>query len=146
MARLGTGAIVLALATLTGCGNRWDDYRWATSSAAFGLPQLGTLGQRGHHELLFHTAEEDKPWVIVDMLEDRSIRRIAIQNRLECCQTRGLPMTVELRSETGNYVQVARRTTPFDTWEVGIVPGRVRYLRIAAESRTYLHLRAIEVE
>lgn len=136
----------MAVVALAGCGNRWDDYRWTASSSAFGLPQSGTLDHRGQHGLLLHTAEEEKPWIIVDMLENRSIRRIVVENRLDCCQDRGLPMTAELRAETGDYVEVARRTTPFDTWEVGVVPGRVRYLRLSAEKKTFLHLQAIEIE
>lgn len=140
------GLLVLAFVALTGCGKPWDDYRWTASSAAFGLPLTGTLDHRGQHDLLLHTAEEANPWVVVDMLETRPVTRIVVKNRLDCCQERGLPMVVELGAGSGNYVEVARRTTPFDTWEIGLVPARARYLRLRVEQKTFLHLHAIEIE
>lgn len=145
-ARGPRGLLVAAFVALTGCGKPWDDYRWTASSAAFGLPVSGTLDHRGQHDLLLHTAEEANPWLVVDMLEDRPITRVVVKNRLDCCQERGLPMVVELRAANGSYVEVARRATPFDTWEIGVVPARVRYLRVRVEQKTFLHLHAIEIE
>lgn len=138
--------VIATCVALTGCGKPWDDYRWTASSAAFDLPISGTLDHRGQHDLLLHTAEEQDPWLVVDMLESRAVERIVVKNRLDCCQERGLPMVVELRAANGSYVEVARRSTPFDTWEIEIVAASARYLRLRVEQKTFLHLHAIEIE
>lgn len=80
------------------------------------------------------------------MLETRSVRRIVVENRLDCCQDRGLPLIAELGAESGAYVEIGRRTTPFDTWEIGLRPARGRYLRLRADQNTFLHLRAIAIQ
>ncbi|HEU5073097.1 MAG TPA: hypothetical protein VFU02_02975 [Polyangiaceae bacterium] len=138
--------LAAALGPMTGCGEPWSDYHWTASSSAFGLPKSGTLKRRGQHGLLFHTTEEAKPWVVVDMLENRTVRRISVENRLDCCQDRGLPLIAELGTESGAYVEVGRRTTPFDTWEIGMLPTRGRYVRLRADRNTFLHLRAIAIQ
>ncbi len=82
---------------------------------------------------------------MVDMLDVRDVKRIIVENRTDCCQDRGLPMIVELRGADGTYVEVARRTTPFDTWEPTISFMATRYVRIRAEGKTFLHLREIDI-
>lgn len=136
---------LLAGVWLAACGNRWDDYRWSASSSEFGQPEHGTLDHCASNGLMFHTSLEQDPWVVVDMLELRRVDRIVIENRLDCCQARGLPLVVELAATPGNFVVVAERETPFDTWEVIVEPASVRYLRLRAKGRTYLHLGAIAI-
>lgn len=134
-----------ALATLSGCGNTWDDYRWVASSHASGLPQSGRLSDVGAYGLLLHTELERNPWVLLDLLKSRQISHIVIENRLDCCQRRGLPLVVELDDADVGYVEVARRTTPFDTWEIRFPPARARYVRIRSEARTILHLGSVKL-
>lgn len=131
--------------SLVGCGNRWDDYRWSASSSDFGHPERGTLEHSASNGLLFHTSLEQDPWLVVDMLEVRPVDRIVIENRLDCCQARGLPLVVELGATPGKFAVVAERTTAFDTWEVTLQPVSARYLRLRAKGRTYLHLGAIAI-
>jgi hypothetical protein len=145
MGNKGMWAALVALGALTGCGDRWDHYTWRASSAGFGLPQSGKLDFLGQHELLLHTSEEPNPWVIVDMLEERVVSRIVVQNRLDCCQERGLPMIVELGTTSDHFEEVGRQQNPFDTWEVSVPNTKARYVRVRAASRTYLHLRAIQI-
>lgn len=138
-------AAVLLIGGLSGCGNRWDDYSWTASSAFEGFPKSGTLRKRESYGLVFHTTEENSPSVTVDMLKERSVTRVVLRNRLDCCQDRGLPLLVELGTSPSNYVEVARRTAPFDTWEISVAPTQARYLRVRADRKTTLHLTGIEI-
>ena len=138
-------AALLMLAGLSGCGKPWDKYSWTASSTFEGFPKSGILRQRQAYGLLFHTAEETNPSATVDLLKERSVTRVVIRNRLDCCQDRGLPMVVELATSPDKYVEVARRTTPFDTWEISVTPTQARYLRVRAEKKTTLHLTGIEI-
>jgi hypothetical protein len=141
----GAAAVAAAIApTLVGRG-AWEKYRWNASSAAYGYGTSGVLGQHGAVGLLFHTTLEHHPWVVVDLLAKRTIRRVTVVNRGDCCDDRCLPLVVEVADEHGAFTEVARRTQPFGTWNAEF-PARVaRSVALWVEARTYFHLQEIQI-
>jgi hypothetical protein len=97
------------------------------------------------YDLVFHTDEQQNPWVIVDLLAQRMVEKVTIVNRSDCCQERGLPLEIDLAGPDGKFFQVALRTTVFDVWEATFPRQRARFLRLQANSKTALHFRDIEI-
>jgi len=146
------GALLLAVGVVAGprlirlmAHHRWDKYRWHSSSASSGFKANGTLGEHQIADLVFHTEFENGPWVVIDMLESRSIDRIVIMNRQDCCFDRGLPLLVEVGNDGVTFTPVGRQTTLFDTWTVDFAAREARYVRIRSEGATILHLAEIRI-
>jgi len=139
-------AIAGALALLTlGLRKPWEKYAWSASSAWSGFPQSGTLGQHGAYGLLFHTEEEDNPWVVVDLGKTRTIREVLVKNRADMDTDRGLPLVLELGGQDHQFAAVESRATRFDVWDVKFAPRPARYVRLLAQGRTVLHLREVQI-
>lgn len=148
------GALLVAVGVVAGprlvrlvAHPRWEKYRWHSSSASSGFKGSGTLGERGSAEfdLVFHTDSQTGPWVVIDMLESRSIDRVVIVNRRDCCFDRGLPLVVEVGNDGVVFAPVGRQSTLFDTWTVDFAAREARYVRIRSESTTILHLAEVRI-
>ncbi len=148
------GALLVAVGVIAGprlirlmTHPRWKNYRWHSSSASSGFKADGTLGERGSAEfdLVFHTDLQTGPWVVIDMLESRSIDRVVIVNRRDCCFERGLPLVVEVGNDGVVFAPVGRQNTLFDTWTVDFAARDARYVRIRSESATILHLAEVRI-
>lgn len=122
-----------------------SDLRWRSSSAATGFVRGGRLGGDSRRaNLLFHTLEEQEPWVEIDLGEARPVDTVAVQNRLDCCRSRGLPLVLE-RQDGQRWIEVARRTEPFVRWSPSFDPFVARRVRLRADGRTVLHLGDVQV-
>ena len=97
------------------------------------------------HELVFHTALEDRPWVSIDLLETRWLHGLEILNRTDCCQERAVPLVVEVAGEDGHYAEVARRNETFAVWKPVFDNRRARYIRLWVDARTSFHLEEIRI-
>ena len=135
--------LVIAVPRLT-ASPPWADFTWKASSAAGGFPQAGTLVTLPSG-LLFHTDLESGPWVLIDLLERRSVSRIVLRNRQDCCFERALPLIVETGDSPDSLSRVGRQTQVFDRWVVEFAEREARYVRVRAESTTYLHLSEVEI-
>ena len=139
-------AIAAALVLLTlALHQPWEKYAWSASSAWSGFPQSGTLGQHGAYGLLFHTEEEDDPWVVVDLGKTRTIKEVLVKNRSDMDTDRGLPLVLELGGQDHQFATVESRTTRFDVWDVKFAPRPARFVRLHARGRTILHLREVQI-
>jgi hypothetical protein len=135
--------LVLAIPRLTASPPS-ADFTWNASSAASGFPRAGTLVPLPSG-LVFHTDLEAGPWILIDLLERRSISRIVLRNRQDCCFERGLPLVVETGDSPDTLRRVGRQTQVFDRWVVEFAEREARYVRLRAESSTYLHLSEVEI-
>lgn len=124
----------------------WPSFTWKASSAFEGFADSGTLGSDEETELLFHTALETKPWVLIDLQVPRRISRITLENRQDCCFERGLPLVVEVGSRPDALREIGRQSTLFNEWKLEFPARDVRYVRLRADAVTYLHLRRVEIE
>lgn len=116
------------------------------SSQYEGYPIEGSVRMRSPGNLLFHTLEEESPWVEVDLGEERLISRVEVRNRSDCCGDRAVPIVVEVRrAEHEPWVIKARRDRPFVVWVADVRGATARYVRVRAPRRTSLHLEGLGV-
>jgi hypothetical protein len=101
-----------------------------------------TVGECGN--ALFHTQEDDEPWVMYDLGHEVDLHSIDVQNRTDCCYERAVPLVVETSSNGEAWNEQARTERAFATWSAGLA-GRARFIRLRADRRTYLHLGAVIV-
>jgi hypothetical protein len=78
----------------------------------------------------FHTNQEANPWVRFDLRGRKSISRVVVMNRLDCCHERAVPLVVEVSDDEKQWREVARRTESFATWRTSFPRVRARYVRI----------------
>jgi hypothetical protein len=95
--------------------------------------------------MAFHTNEEDGPWIEFDFGRSRRFSSMTIENRLDCCEERAVPLIVEVSSDGSNYEEVARRTHVFDIWKPRFATVDARFIRLRVPRRTYLHLKSVRV-
>lgn len=144
-ASLAVGALVIGIPRFRAAPT-WAGFSWRSSTSLDGFPSSGKLGDSRHRELLFHTAQQDRPWLLIDLNTPRKIGRVVVHNRRDCCFERGLPLTVEVGETEQTLKAVGQRSDLYDVWQVEFSPREARYVRVRAESTTYLHLGGVEVE
>jgi hypothetical protein len=93
----------------------------------------------------FHTLEEDRPWVEIDLGGKRHFGSIRIANREDCCGERAVPLVVEVSNDRKTWHEVARRDEPFNTWNKDFPPVSARYVRAMLTKKGMLHLRKVSV-
>jgi hypothetical protein len=117
---------------------------WRASSAAEALPLAGRgASPTGGAAMFFHTAPESAPWVQLDFGARVALHKVDVENRVDCCGERAVPLVMELSSDGAAWTEVARRAEPFGTWTVDLPAREARYLRLRAMRVTSLHLHAI---
>ncbi len=121
---------------------------WETSSA------VSNTAQKGHEQklirrlgmLFFHTKEEDKPWIVFELEAPRTISRVDVRNRSDCCAERALPLVVETSTDGKIYEEVARNTEMFVEWSATFEPRSASHVRLrAGKKKTSLHLEQVEI-
>jgi hypothetical protein len=148
IARYGVLSLLLLSVAIVGgyvWTHPWRRYPFHASSAYIGFKQAGSLGDAPARGLLFHTNEEDAPWVEIDLLVPREIHSVVLKNRQDCCAWRGVPLVVEVTTDRTHWDIVAQRDEQFDTWRADFPPVEARYARIRSLKRTVLHLHEIQV-
>lgn len=94
--------------------------------------------------LLFHTNNENEPWVIFDLQKPTTIHEIDVTNRLDSYQERALPLVAEVSSDRQHWKEVGRRTEAFTTWTDTFPATSARYIRLKVPRVSTLHLKAVE--
>lgn len=124
-----------------------DKYEWRASSSTKGFASSGFLGQLDAFGLVLHTGYERAPWVEIDLEQVRTIERVIVRQRLDCCQNQGLPMVIELAGEDKQWRQVAEKTTPFDSWVARFSPQTARWVRIRSTAKsTAIQVREVRID
>jgi hypothetical protein len=90
--------------------------------------------------MFFHTTEEDKPWVEIDLGAPQKFSRVEVVNREDCCPERAVPLVIEVSDDQKNWRDVARRTEVFREWETTFNQVSARYVRARVDRRSVLHL------
>jgi hypothetical protein len=112
------------------------DRPFRTSTSWSGCPCEG---------MFFHTVEENNPWVEFDLGAPKSIKRVDVANRPDCCADRAVPLIVEVSTDRTQWSEVARRTTEFSEWTAKFPARRARYVRLRVPKFTQFHLKSVAV-
>lgn len=127
--------LVFAIRAMTIGPNLAKQRPFRTSSK---LPECATGD--GCDDVMFHTRQEDNPWVEFDLGGTKRVHRIDVRNRTQCCQERAIPLVAEVSNDHIHWKEVARRDTEFSTWTVRLPPTPAAYVRLRVPRSTYLHL------
>ena len=96
-------------------------------------------------KVLFHTLEEENPWVEIDLGAIQAVRRVEVKNRTDCCWERVVPLVVEVSSDRAQWIEVARRDHEFIRWTASFSRRHARYVRLRVAALSTLHLEEIAV-
>ena len=118
---------------------------WRASSSQYACrPEIASCGGAAT-SIFFHTAEEQRPWLEIDLGEAVSFSEVIVHNRSDCCAERASPLLIEAGKDRGHLLQIARREEPFDVWHARFKPQTARYLKLSVQRRTMFHLERVEV-
>ena len=141
---LGAGALVAAVNT--GETDLAAGRPWRTSSTEEDVgcrsPEQSCAESPG---FFFHSTDEDKPWIQIDLGLPQRIGEVQVDNRSDCCADRAVPLLIEVGTDPRRLRQVHRRDEPFVSWRAEFTPTIARYVRVRAARRTVLHLSRIRV-
>jgi hypothetical protein len=112
---------------------------WVASSILKGVPKAE------RREYLFHTQEEDSPWVQFDLGAPTTFSTVEVTNRQDCCPERAAPAVIEVSNDASNWKQVAQRKDSYSVWTARFAPTSARYVRVRVTRRSMLHLAAVTV-
>lgn len=93
----------------------------------------------------FHTLDDERPWLEIDLGEKHRIRGAVIENREDCCADRAVPLVIQVSTDHKNWKEVARRTEVFGTWSPTFNPVNARWVRIMVLKRTSFHLHRAKI-
>jgi hypothetical protein len=93
----------------------------------------------------FHTVDEDKPWIEIDLGKVTEFSELIVKNRSDCCADRAVPLIAEVSAKRSRWKTVARIDTTFDEWNPSFAPVEARYVRLKATRKTLLHLERVRV-
>lgn len=118
---------------------------WSVSSTA--APGCVSPEQQCQNSLdfFFHTAEQDNPWVVIDLGRLQRISSVEVENRRDCCKERAVPLVLEVSSDGKQFQPILQQAESFSTWTAEFAPLDARWVRLRAQRRTYLHLARVRV-
>jgi hypothetical protein len=151
------GAAVLVLLAIAWSVSGVIEKRFARPNIALGRPvtissQFGDIAL--DHTLLvdgdrtnlgFHTDTGPNQWVMIDLGAPKSISKVVVYNRAECCQERAIPLRIEVSDDGSSFRKVADRTEEFDVWTAKGLSEKGRFVRIRHLGANFLHLSEVEV-
>jgi hypothetical protein len=120
----------------------------ASSEAFSTTPEGAVDGIRYGSQLGFHSAEQDQPWLSIDLGREVAIARVAAYGRSDCCFDQSIPLALEASDDGTTYRQVARREEPFsqpDPWIIEARDLKARFVRFRTLRHSFLVLSEVEV-
>jgi hypothetical protein len=91
----------------------------------------------GCADLLFHTNQEDGPWVEFDLGASKKIHVIDVGNRPDCCEERAVPLIAEISTDRITWREIGRQDKDFSRWKLKFPPTTTRYVRLRVPRQTY---------
>jgi len=146
--RIGT-VVAVAAGTVYAGGATWKSYRrgpnfalhtQASASSNFaGYDTAAGVVDGNTSDLGMHTAQQERPWLQIDLGQMRPIRQVVVFNREDCCRDRAVPLTLEVSADGKDFREIARRDFEFSKWRATVGPVEARYLRFTSLKKTWLH-------
>lgn len=122
--------------------------RTTASSAEFGTQPSDVVDGKNFGGFGYHSAEEESPWLRVDLGRSYKVREVRVFARHDCCLDQSVPMAIETSTDGEQYVAVAQRDEPFDQVDPWTITPRgisARYIRVRVLRLAVLVLSEIEV-
>lgn len=116
---------------------------WRASSQAFECHPLQQECGGSATAIFFHTNDEEKPWVEIDLGAPTSLGRIKVVNREDCCQERAVPLVIEVSDDRIQWRNIAHRKDQFQSWDLTFKTVKARYLRLQVARHTIFHLERV---
>lgn len=95
--------------------------------------------------IFFHTNEEAEPFIVYDLGQVKSPRRIEVTNRRDNnLAMRAVPLILQASLDGVTWRELARREYWFDVWRADFPATRARYLKLSVGRRSMLHLERVQ--
>jgi len=120
---------------------------WRASSAFPGVTPCTSPAQECTESpfFFFHTLDEDKPWLEIDLGSKQRFTGARIVNREDCCADRAVPLVIEASGDHKSWHEVARRTEVFGNWKPAFPAVTARWVRVRVDKRATLHLNGVKI-
>jgi hypothetical protein len=143
-------AVLIALVLLVRFATRKPNYAetaaWTTSSGFNGTPTHGVgFEPLSIAPVFFHTNPQTDPWLEFDLVHERSISAITVDNRADCCGDRAAPLVLEVSLDHTHYTSVAECHDTFLSCTRAFPATQARYVRLHVPRQTSLHLEHVEI-
>jgi len=122
--------------------------RVIASSHAFGTTPEGAVNGKKYEPLGFHSAEEESPWLSIDLGEPHVIRRVKAYGRIDCCLDQSIPLAMEVSDDGNSYREIGEMTEEFSQWDPWVIETRslvARFVRFRTKRNSALVLSEVEV-
>jgi hypothetical protein len=96
-------------------------------------------------DIFFHTQPQDNPWIDFDLGAVKTVKKIEVRNRTDCCSERAVPLVVEISVDDQKWVEVARRDKEFTDWSATFPAKKARFVRLRIPRSSVLHLEDVAV-
>lgn len=93
---------------------------------------------------IFHTLEQQDPWVRYDFGSAQLLHSIDVENRTDCGTARAVPLIVETSDDGQKWIEHIRTERPFMTWSAPL-SGHARHVRLRVAAKSYLHLNRVVI-
>jgi F5/8 type C domain len=96
------------------------------------------------------TEREMHPWITVDLGRTRTINKVVVYNRADCCWgAADIPLSLQLSSDNQTFETVATRDTEFKDdfpWRQPVGGRKARYVRLWSPAETPKEIVLSEIE
>jgi hypothetical protein len=96
-------------------------------------------------DIFFHTLPQDNPWIDFDLGAVKTVKKIEVRNRTDCCSERVIPLIVEVSVDDQKWVEVAKRDKEFTEWSTSFPAKKARYVRLRIPRSSVLHLEDVAI-
>jgi hypothetical protein len=144
---LALGALGALLWSVTRPSNLALNHPVTATPAGFATEPAEAVNGVRFGELGYHSAD-NSPWLQVDLEAKRTIQRVQIYGRGDCCFDQSIPLLVEGSSDGKSYVTLGELTEafrPFRPWVLALQGASARYIRLRPARRAYLVIAELEV-
>jgi hypothetical protein len=119
---------------------------WTTTTTfPFGGCKSPEQTCKGGDKYFFHTQTEENPAIVFDLRARKTISRVWVENRRDCCAERAVPLVVLVSTNQKSWKEVARITTEFEVWRAIFPEVRARYVKLMVENTAILHLAEVRI-
>lgn len=118
---------------------------WSVSSSWGPFARMGVMTGDPMPEGRFHTLDEPNPWFILDLLRVEDVSAVRVDNRLNCCRERAVPLIMELSVDGSHWKRVDYRRAVFASFMAHFPTTKARYVRLRVDRRTAFHLLRVAV-